>query len=415
MNAAAGLTPRDGDRRQRIRRVTVVASVPTGRKHVQLLQIERRPVDVGLVDERLAEYRVAQHLQLAPVDRRVQLLPRRRLVEGRPRLEPEQDADPAGGGLWPEVGARCVLLVGETDDRGAEARAFLGLREPEAHGPAALATDLTHQRDLGTRLVEVLVVAFTEAHRPFEHAGAVTAEHLGEGQQFVGSGVGSRHGSSVGYTMQEGAAGRHAERAGTHRLVDEAGHRHHVVARRRSLVEPPLAHHVRPQRTVADEPTGVRAFRQPIDRFVVLAVGLPVPRQRVEDRLARDVLDTLHHLGQHGAVRRLARRERDATVAHHHAGHTVPATRCPDRIPRNLRVQVGVDVDETRGHEAPFGVDLPPAHLLDTTVVERGDLGDHVTGDRDIAQERGRAGAVDDGTSSDDDLRSHVLPRNADC
>ena len=70
-----------------------------------------------------------------------------------------------------------------------------------------------------------------------------------------------------------------------------------------------------------------------------------------------------------------------------------------------------MDVDEARGDEPSLGVDLAPPHLLDAAVIQPRDLADHVAGDRDIGDERGRARAIDDGSSSDDDLRSHVLPR----
>src|SRR4029077_5457801 len=106
------------------------------------------PVDVGFADERLAERCVAQHLQLAAIDRGTQLLPRRRLVERCARLEAEQYSPAPGRGLRPEVGAGVVLLVGEADDGGAEPRALVGLRQAEADRSTALATDLAHQGHL---------------------------------------------------------------------------------------------------------------------------------------------------------------------------------------------------------------------------------------------------------------------------
>ena len=350
MNAAAGLTPRAmAIAASECCRIAVVAGVAAGRQDEQLLEVDPRPVHVGFADEALAERGVAQHLHLATVDRGAQFLPRRRTVERRPRLQPEQHTHAASRRLRPHDRrpTRSRPWRSRRPPRTSPGRRF-GLGEPEADRAAALPADLAEQRDLRAGVVEAIVVALTEPHRPFEHSRAVTAEHLGERQQFVGGGVGARHGTSVGHTVQERAARRHAERPRRHRLVEQARHGDHVVARRRRLVESALAHHVGPQRTVADEPAGVRSLGQPVDRVVVLAVRLPVPRQRIEDRLGGDVLDALHHLRQRGPVVGPARRERHPAVAHHHARHAVPAARRADRIPRDLGVEVGVDVDEAR-------------------------------------------------------------------
>ena len=101
--------------------------------------------------------------------------------------------------------------------------------------------------------------------------------------------------------------------------------------------------------------------------------------------LRGDVLDRLHHLGEIGVVGRAHRRERDAAVADGDRRDAVPARGRADRIPRELRVEMGVDVDEPRRDEPPVGVDLAPA-----AVVDRADRGDPVAVDGDVGPRRAR-------------------------
>ena len=68
------------DRSERRCGIAVVAGA-IARQHEDLLEIEWRAVHVGLGDQRLAERRIAHHLQLAAVDGTAQFLPRRRTVE----------------------------------------------------------------------------------------------------------------------------------------------------------------------------------------------------------------------------------------------------------------------------------------------------------------------------------------------
>ena len=409
MNAAAGLTPRAiGDGRQGVDRVAVVAGIAAGRQDEQLLEVDLRAVHVGLADQRLAGRGVAQHLQLASVDGPAQLLPRRRTVERRARLQPEEHADPAGGGLGANHGAGCVLVLREVDDGLEQAGATVRLGQAETDRTTAVPADLAEQRHLGTGVVETLVVAFAEAHRALEDAGPVAAEDFGEGKELVGRGVRARHRPAVGYPMEERTARRQAERTGVHRFVDQTTHRHDVVVGRRRLVEAALAHHVGAQRAVADQAAGVRTLRQAVDRVEVLAVGLPVPGERVEDGVGRDVLDALHHRRERGPIVGAAGRERHAAVPHDHARDAVPAARRADRVPGDLGVEMGVDVDEAGRHEPALGIDLASTGRIDAAVVRVDDRDDHVTADGDVGDTARRAGSVHHGAVSNDDVRSHV-------
>ena len=52
------------------------------------------------------------------------------------------------------------------------------------------------------------------------------------------------------------------------------------------------------------------------------------------------------------------RRERHTAVAEEHRGHAVPAARRHHRVPTDLGVEVGVQIDESRRHDTAGGVDL---------------------------------------------------------
>ena len=71
-----------------------------------------------------------------------------------------------------------------------------------------------------------------------------------------------------------------------------------------------------------------------------------------------------------------------------------------ERVPGRLAVIVGVDVDEARRHDQARGVDLAPAGA------ELGaDCGDFSVLHGDIGDPARRAGAVDNGSVSDDEVK----------
>jgi hypothetical protein len=158
-------------------------------------------------------------------------------------------------------------------------------------------------------------------------------------------------------------------------------------------------------RAVADHATDVHALREAVELGEVLAVRLPLPREPVEDAGGRDVLDRLHELGEVLTVLGLAGRERHAAVAEHDGRDAVPARRRRDRVPADLGVEMGVDVDEPRAHDPPLGVDRLPAAAIE---VAHG--GDPVAGDRHVAPERRTPGAVDHGPVSDHEVVCHACP-----
>ena len=238
--------------------------------------------------------------------------------------------------------------------------------------------------------------------------GAVAAEHVGEREQLLGLGVRARHVAAVGNLVQIRSAGAEAQRSPAHCLGQQIGHGGQIVGRRRGLLDAAFAHRVLAQRGVPDHATDVEALRHAAHAGEVLAVGHPIPGQPVENGVAWNVLDALHHRRKNLAVFRLARSEGDTTVAHHHTGDAVIAAAGPDRIPRELRIEVGVDVDEARSHHSVGGVDHPASGTNDVG----GDVDDVIVDDRHVGRPGRRAGPVDNQPAAYEYVERTHLPAN---
>src|SRR5690606_9860890 len=130
-----------------------------------------------------------------------------------------------------------------------------------------------------------------------------------------------------------------------------------------------------------------------VDGTEVLAVGLPVPVEAVEDGGGGDVLDRLHHLGQVRPVLGSAGGEGHPAVPQHDGGDAVPARRCRRRVPGELGVEVGVDVDEARRHDGSGRVDGGGGRT-DLGPVQLADGDDRVAPDGKVARHGIAPGAV---------------------
>src|SRR6516165_505311 len=122
---------------------------------------------------------------------------------------------------------------------------------------------------------------------------------------------------------------------------------------------------------------------------------LPTPVERLAHDRSRDVLDTLHQFYEFLAMLRLARREADSAVAHHHRRDTVPRRRDEPAVPHRLGIVVSVDIDESGRHDAAPGVDLLRAILRHVS-----DRDDAAVLDGDVPIAWGVPRAVDDRTVS---------------
>ena len=152
-----------------------------------------------------------------------------------------------------------------------------------------------------------------------------------------------------------------------------------------------MSHDVEPHGAVTHHAGHVDRRGHRVQGVEVFAVGLPVPRQPGQDGFSRDVLHGLHHFGEKLPVGGLAGREGDAAVAEQGGGDAVPGDGRQHRIPADLRVEVGVQVNKSRRDREPVGADL-----LLASAVHFADGGDGVAVDGDIRGKRFGTRAVDD-------------------
>ena len=394
-----GDRPRVGDRHQRAVGPAVVAGRAVGLvEHEE--RVEPGPVAPGLVDEAGPARGIAQRGEPRCGGERLQLLPRRVRVERGAVGEPGEQPDEAGRGLGSDPRAPAVRRLGQRHGPPEVLALLAGLGEVERDRAPGTRAHGLHPRELVVDPGLRRSVA-VEAGGDLEHAAG--ADDPGQHEELVGLGPGPGHEATVGYAVAQGARRREAERAGVDRITDERGHRRDLVGgRRRALVEGPVAHHVVADGRVPDHAPDVHTLGDAVEPVEVAGIALPVPRKPVEDALPRDVLDRLHHRGQVAVVLGVHGREGHAAVAHHDRGDAVPARRARDRVPRELGVEVGVDVDEAGGDEATVGVELARAARVDGP-----HLDDAPTGDRDVRDPRGCPGPVHDGPVADHQVGRH--------
>ena len=262
----------------------------------------------------------------------------------------------------------------------------VGLLEVERDRPARALRELPHPAE---RRGHVGVV-----ERGLEHAVAGGSERVAQRHDLGLVGVGAGHQLAVGRSVQRRARRRHAEAAGEERVAGEPLHRREVVGGGRLVGRAAVAHHVGPQRTVRHLAAHVHHPAAPVERVEVPLVALPLPLDALGQRRTGDVLHALHQPDQPVVAVGGGRREADPAVAHHHGGDAVPARRRELRIPGGLRVVVGVHVDPAGRHHQAVGVELAAA-AADVAP----DLGDPVTVQRDVGDERVAARPVDHQTA----------------
>ena len=162
-----------------------------------------------------------------------------------------------------------------------------------------------------------------------------------------------------------------------------------------------VAHDVAAHGGVADVAAGVDA-QATLEPAPEVAEAAALPAQALAQRLDRHAFDPAQHLRQPVAVAEARRRQREAAVAGQHGGHAVPRRRRRGRIPVELRVVVGVHVDEARREHQPVGVDHPRRLVLDAP-----DAGDAPLAHADVGGERRHARAVDDAGGFDQQIEGH--------
>ncbi len=208
-----------------------------------------------------------------------------------------------------------------------------------------------------------------------------------------------RHLASVDRLVQLEPVHRHPHRARGDAFGHQLGHPCDVVVGGGLVGRAALAHHEGAHRAVGDLRGDVDRAGHAVDRVEILGHGLPVPRDRLAQRSAGDAFDALHEADQPIVPVGRGGREPDTAVAHHHRRDAVPDRGREQRVPGDLPVVVGVDVDEAGRDREAGGVELLTARVADGA-----HGGDAPVVDRHVGGEGPTAPAVDHGPVADDHL-----------
>ena len=144
-----------------------------------------------------------------------------------------------------------------------------------------------------------------------------------------------------------------------------------------------------------------------LERVEILRKCLEWPdlaQTRVE-RVEAHPFDLLERLEDELAMDRLGRSDAKAAIANDRRRHAMPGRDAQHAVPQDLRVVVGVNVDEARRDDLARGVDrrgggtVGLAHGHDLAVL-----------DAEVAHEARLAGAVNDHTAGDLQVVAHGCP-----
>ena len=139
-----------------------------------------------------------------------------------------------------------------------------------------------------------------------------------------------------------------------------------------------------------------------LDRSEVLVGRAPVPWHALAQRLDRHTLDPCQHPQQVLGVGRFARQwlNTETAIPGERSRDAVERRRCQRPVPEDLRVEVRMDVDETRRHHLAAGVD-DGGRLR----VELADRHHAVVLDADVRPSTGCPRPVDEIAASDDQIK----------
>ena len=158
--------------------------------------------------------------------------------------------------------------------------------------------------------------------------------------------------------MADGPAGAEAESAGFHRLGDNLAHLGDVGLIGWLQRKCPVTHDEDPYRRVRNQGAEIDVARAGGEDLEVFGEALPVEIEALGQNGGGDILDAFHQLDQLGLATRPDGRKADAAIAHHRRCHAMEGGGRHMAVPDRLAVIMGMDVDETRGHQLADGVDL---------------------------------------------------------
>jgi hypothetical protein len=217
-------------------------------------------------------------------------------------------------------------------------------------GPLAGAGELDHE------LHVVVAEAVEAAVGGVFEAGALVARHLARQREELGAGRPPRgDGLTVAVGVCAGEGGREAEAAGLDRRAQQRDHLVELCVGR-LIAHRSGPHHAAADRAVAHEEAGVHA-EVAVEAGQVLGEGIPLAVDSGLEGRQRHALDPGHHAPRVVAVARRQRSEGEAAVAGDDGGDPVQVRRRCRRVPQDLRVVVGVRIDEPGAHHVAAGVD----------------------------------------------------------
>jgi hypothetical protein len=294
-------------------------------------------------------------------------------------------------------------LLEEGDVRAPEIGFLTPAEQTPRDGPPGLDGQIAQPHMV---VAQALGVSARALAGQLEHARVHVAHHADEPAHLVPRGQAAGDGTSVRGLVARRARGGEADRAGANRIAQLALHRAQIVLAG-FLLERALAHDVGAQRGVADVSGVVDALGEAFDAVEELRERGPGPVDARVHRFGGDVFGALKIAHDQVALRLAARREREAAVAHHDRGDSVPAGAGAHGIPEDLGVHVRVTVDKARRDDLPIGVDHLTGGLADPP-----DGRDPAVTNRDVGPIAGQSGSVDHRAVLDDQVVRHrvLLP-----
>ena len=265
-------------------------------------------------------------------------------------------AHDVGQGQSHDVGAALGSQVGRPELAGED---LLGSQAPEK---IPIEGTVGGQGHVGHELHPVLGDG-PDRGDELERGPFVVAHGGGQSHELLTSGTGGRNRVVVAVEVALTERGREPERAALHRFGYQFGHGSQLLGIRRSAAG--RSSHDHPaDRGVSHQKPGVDG-KAPIDPVEVLSKRPPLPGSRSFERAQRNPFDHRHHPLDVLRIVAADGGDRESTVPSHHGRHAMNGRRAGGRVPQELCVVVGVDVDETGADHLAGDVDLFGAVLVD--------------------------------------------------
>ena len=284
---------------------------------------------------------------------------RERVISGEAEQHPERPR----GDLRVQLDAVLVRLACPLQHVAPQIREPGRLDHAERHRPLDIGRQLGHPVQLPHAHLRGALTG-DALRRHLEHRPAARGHRPPEAEQLLFGRVCSRYRLAVDGTVPLGARRGEAERARLDRLLDDSRHRRDVVFGRFLVAGTAVAHRVSAHRAMSDLGAEIDGKITLLDGVEVFGEALPLPGDALGQRRPGNVLDAFHQLDEPLFATGSHRGESHAAVPADHCGDAVQARRFQQRVPADLPVVVGVDVDEPRCHDATGGVEgLGGSHL----------------------------------------------------